>query len=154
MTPSRIAIVLVSESSLPLARLIARDLSGDTHIYSKTSLEGCEPMESVQSLVQSRFTDFEAWVFIGALGICVRSIAPCITDKYQDPAVVNVDSTGRFVVSVLSGHVGGGNQLATRVAQSIGGQAVVTTQSDNQGLWALDTMARRYGWRTTASHEE
>lgn len=88
----------------------------------------------------------EALVFIGALGICVRKIKDLINDKYTDPAVICVDSTGRFVIPVISGHVGGANDLARKIALITGGQAVITTQSDNNGLWALDTLARNYGW--------
>lgn len=92
--------------------------------------------------------DGEAIVFIGALGICVRKILPMVNDKYTDPAVICIDSTGRFVIPVLSGHVGGANELAKAIAAVIGAEAVITTQSDNCGLWALDTIAKRFGWQT------
>jgi len=88
----------------------------------------------------------EAIVFVGALGICVRRIVPLIHDKATDPAVVCVDITGRFVIPVLSGHIGGANELARQIALVTGGEAVVTTQSDRTGLWALDTLAREQGW--------
>lgn len=90
--------------------------------------------------------DGEAIVFVGALGICVRRILPMVNDKYTDPAVICVDTTGRYVIPVLSGHVGGANELARRIAAAIGAEAVVTTQSDNQGLWPLDTIAGKFGW--------
>lgn len=92
-------------------------------------------------------TEHEAIVFIGALGICVRKIQELINDKYTDPAVVCVDSTGRYVIPVLSGHVGGANDLARQIAMITGGEAVITTQSDNNGLWALDLLAGQYGWQ-------
>lgn len=92
------------------------------------------------------YDDMEAIVFVGALGICVRRIAPLVHDKYTDPAVVCVDTTGRYVIPVLSGHIGGANELARHIASVLGAQAVVTTQSDNTGLWALDTIAEDYGW--------
>ena len=82
------------------------------------------------------------------MGICVRSIAPLIGHKYTDPAVINIDSTGRFVVSVLSGHVGGANELTRDLASLLGAEAVISTQTDNTGLWALDLFSRRYGWHT------
>lgn len=91
--------------------------------------------------------DGDAIVFVGALGICVRKILPMIGDKYTDPAVVCVDSTGRWVIPVLSGHIGGANHLARLIADAIGGEAVITTQSDNLGLWPLDTLAQRFGWK-------
>ena len=90
-----------------------------------------------------------AIVFIGALGICVRKLQDIIGDKHTDPAVVCVDSTGKYVIPVLSGHVGGANDLAKDIAMITGGEAVITTQSDNTGLWALDTIAREYGWGMT-----
>lgn len=88
----------------------------------------------------------EAIVFIGALGICVRRIQTLINDKATDPAVVCVDVTGRYVIPVLSGHIGGANELARQIARVTGGEAVITTQSDLKGWWALDTLARDFGW--------
>ena len=90
--------------------------------------------------------DFDAFIFIGAMGICVRTIAPLIDDKHTDPAVICVDSMGNHVISVLSGHVGGANELARRVAAALGADPVITTQSDNAGLWALDTLEKRFNW--------
>ncbi len=88
----------------------------------------------------------EAIVFVGALGICVRKILPSISDNHPAPAAVCIDTCGRSVIPVLSGHIGGANALAQRIAEVIGATAVVTTQSDNAGLWALDTLARTHGW--------
>ncbi len=103
-------------------------------------------IDKIASLLDQEFEEFDAWVFVGAMGICVRSIAPYLRDKHHDPAVVNIDSTGRYAVSVLSGHVGGGNTLTKELASSIGAEAVISTQSDRTGLWALDTLAQEYGW--------
>lgn len=95
----------------------------------------------------------EAWqqetaiVFIGSMGICVRSIAPLLEDKKKDPAVICIDATGRYVIPVVSGHIGGANAWASKIAQAIGGIATITTQSDNTGLWALDTLDRENGWQ-------
>lgn len=88
----------------------------------------------------------DAIVFIGAMGICVRKVMPLISDKHCDPAVICIDTCGKYVIPILSGHVGGANDLAREIASAIGAEAVVTTQSDNLGLWALDTLARRFGW--------
>ncbi len=104
--------------------------------------------------LKDHWQDFDAVIFIGALGICVRSIAPALKNKYADPPVICIDSTGRFVVPVVSGHVGGANELARHIADRIGAQAVVTTQSDNEGLWALDTLGRTYGWQVEATPAE
>lgn len=107
-----------------------------------------EAGKRLAAVIEKELADYEseAIVFIGALGICVRRIADLVNDKYTDPAVVCVDSTGKWVIPVLSGHVGGANDLARHIAQIVGGEAVITTQSDNTGLWALDTIAKDYGW--------
>ena len=96
--------------------------------------------------VAKRWKDFDAFIFIGAMGICVRTIASLIEDKHTDPAVICVDSMGNHVISVLSGHVGGANELTRRVASALGADPVITTQSDNAGLWALDTLATQFDW--------
>jgi precorrin-4 C11-methyltransferase len=94
------------------------------------------------------FCSYRKILFVGALGICVRSIAPYIKDKHTDPAVVCADSKGVNVISVLSGHIGGANLLAKEIAAVVGGEAVITTQSDNAGMWALDTLGAKFGWET------
>ena len=96
--------------------------------------------------VGTRWQQFDAFIFIGAMGICVRTIAPYIKDKHEDPAVLCVDSLGVNVISVLSGHVGGANELTRQVAAILGADPVITTLSDNAGLWALDTFEKRFGW--------
>ena len=97
---------------------------------------------------EEHFCSYRKILFVGALGICVRSIAPYIKDKHTDPAVVCADSNGVNVISVLSGHIGGANLLAKEIAATVGGEAVITTQSDNAGLWALDTLGAKFGWET------
>lgn len=96
--------------------------------------------------IATNWNKFDAFVFIGALGICVRTIAPFIKDKHEDPAVVCIDSKGKNVISVLSGHVGGANELTRDIAAILGTHEVITTQSDNAGLWALDTFEKRFDW--------
>lgn len=96
--------------------------------------------------VGTRWQQFDAFIFIGAMGICVRTIAPYIKDKHEDPAVLCVDSLGVNVISVLSGHVGGANELTRQVTAIIGANPIITTLSDNAGLWALDTFEKRFGW--------
>ena len=141
------AIILISESALPLAKAIARHIK-PSKILTKAETGPLGPF------LKDHWSEYWAVVFIGALGICVRSIAPALRNKYDDPAVVCVDSTGRFVVPVLSGHVGGANEMSRELAEILCAEAVVTTQSDNEELWALDTLAGRFGWRVPLSHAE
>lgn len=92
----------------------------------------------VRAAFETCWQECGALVCIMASGIVVRQIAPLLADKYRDPAVLVLDERGRFVIALLSGHIGGANALARRVAALTGGQAVLTTSSDVQGLTALD----------------
>ena len=96
------------------------------------------------------FHESSSLVFIGAMGICVRSIAPFAEDKHTDPAVVCIDSTGKYVIPVLSGHIGGANDLSKELANLLGAEAIITTQSDNTNLWPLDTLGKKYDWTLIA----
>lgn len=154
--PNHTAIICVSAAGLALARTIASELSGEKEIFAVGAnftdcTEDVSCVSSIAELMAESFARYDAWIFIGAMGICIRSIAPYVVDKHHDPAVVNVDSTGRYVVSVLSGHVGGANDLTRLIASAIGGEPVVTTQSDRTGLWALDTLASTYGWKAVSN---
>lgn len=93
---------------------------------------------------------YDAFIFVGAMGIVVRTIAPLLCDKHTDPAVVQTDALGLHVVSVAGGHVGGANALTRRVAALLEAEAVVSTQSDLQDLWPLDLLARRFGWHVAS----
>ena len=96
------------------------------------------------------FHESSSLVFIGAMGICVRSIAPFAEEKHTDPAVVCIDSTGKYVIPVLSGHIGGANDLSKELANLLGAEAIITTQSDNTNLWPLDTLGKKYDWTLIA----
>jgi cobalt-precorrin 5A hydrolase len=91
------------------------------------------------------FSRSEALIFVSAAGIAVRAIAPHVRDKSEDPAVVVLDDAGRNVISLLSGHLGGGNELAGRIAAVTGGRAVITTATDTRGIQAVDEWAARSG---------
>jgi len=127
----KIAVIQISEAGKDIALSLQREL-------------GAKNIQRTD--VGKRWTDFDGFVFIGAMGICVRTIAPYIKDKHEDPAVVCIDSMGQNVISVLSGHIGGANDLTREVAGIIGANPVITTQSDNAGLWALDTFEKRFDW--------
>lgn len=143
----KLAIIIASDDGAKTAACIRKELKDEVFVFSVTEREECVSIDSILSFTEEHFGDYDAFIFIGAMGICVRAIAPCVASKYADPAVVNIDATGRFVVSVLSGHVGGANELTRRLARILGAEAVVTTQSDNTGLWALDTLGKEYNWK-------
>lgn len=137
-----------------MKRIIYLNDSGRTVADRILSVSSDFEAVSYKDFDMARFQECESIVFIGALGVCVRSIAPYISDKYSDPAVVCIDSLGHNVISVLSGHVGGANALCLQLARALGANPVVTTQSDMARIWQLDTLAPRFGWIADASHEE
>ena len=94
---------------------------------------------------RQRFEDAEGILFIGAMGIAVRSIAPFLESKTKDPAVLVMDEKGSFLISVLSGHIGGGNELTRLLAGRLGAAAVITTASDVNHKIALDVFAQKNG---------
>lgn len=142
------AIMLVSETGMASARLLLKEFP-EAEIFTPRYESGFTHIESTGSFTVKNFNRYDAFIFIGALGICVRSIAPCVKDKYTDPAVICVDSTGKHAISVLSGHIGGANELTEAVAGALGAEPVITTQSDLTGLWALDKLPQRFGWSPT-----
>lgn len=147
---NKIAVIIASDQGAKLALTIRQELPG-AELYSTVEREHCTPITSIQTFVSEQFSRFDALVFIGALGICVRAIAPCVHSKYTDPAVINIDSSGNHVISVLSGHIGGANRMTLRLAAILGANPVITTQSDNNDLWALDTLGQTYGWKANST---
>ena len=146
-------IILLNETALPLAHQI-QQVWTDATLVCKKRVSGCQTISSYADFLTAALPTLEGVVFIGAMGICVRSIVPLIQDKHQDPPVVCIDSTGRYVIPVLSGHIGGANELSRRLATALGGEAIITTQSDNCGLWSLDLLGKRWGWQTDATPDQ
>ena len=115
-----------------------------TERYARTvdpSLAGT----SLSRFAQQAMADCDLIVFVGAAGIAVRAVAPYLRGKAFDPAVVVIDEAGKFVIPVLSGHLGGANELAVRLAEGLGAQAVVTTATDGREVFAVDNWAKAHG---------
>jgi len=112
----KIAIIAATERGRQFARRLSKALT--THDCVFADINDCV------------FTQFDALIYICAIGIAVRKIAPFVTSKLTDPAVVVCDETGKWAVSLLSGHIGGANELAKEVAACSGSTAVITTASD------------------------
>ena len=99
--------------------------------------------ESLRSWTGKQFAACDALIFIGATGIAVRAIAPFVKSKAEDPAVLCMDDQGNYVISLLSGHLGGANELAREVAALCGAVPVVTTATDAGKRFSVDDYARR-----------
>ena len=95
----------------------------------------------VMQWAREAFADSDALLFIGACGIAVRAIAPLCRDKTVDPAVLVMDEMGRHIIPILSGHIGGANDLALLLAQKTGAEPVLTTATDVRGIPAIDSWA-------------
>lgn len=107
---------------------------------------GILPLEiSLAEWTAEAFPRDDALVFVGACGIAVRAVAPHLKDKTADPAVVVVDETGKYAISLLSGHLGGANDIAAEIAELIGAEPVITTATDLRQKFAVDDWAKRNG---------
>lgn len=131
-----------SERGAMLALKIALAFGGTAWAPAKYAGNGVLPFgASLEEWTGSRFADSDAVVFVSSCGIAMRAAAPHLKGKCEDPAVVVTDELGRNVISLLSGHIGGANDLAVRVAEITGGRAVITTATDVNGITPPDSWA-------------
>jgi precorrin-4 C11-methyltransferase len=146
--PSADTIVLaITAKGAELARRLAPQIDAQAWLPAKFAQTGESVYHgSVLDAARQAWAQSRALLFVAPVAIAVRAIAPLAQDKKLDPAVLALDESGQFVISVLSGHLGGANALARRVAQITGGQAVITTASDVSGKVALDLLAQEAGW--------
>lgn len=139
-----IAIISFTERGRLLSRRMAGALSD---FYVKrfcfhTHADGdAESFFDTMSLTERLFKDCDALVFVSACGIAVRAVAGFISSKQTDPAVIVADDCGSFIIPILSGHLGGANELARLIANKLGAQAVVTTATDTGGRFSPDSFA-------------
>ena len=130
------AVIAFTRRGAALGRSLADALGGTLHVPARFAPEAvAEAYSSLKGWTAWAWARADALVFV--------------RDKFSDPAVVSVDEAGRFAVPLLSGHVGGANELARRVAALTGGQAAVSTATDVNGLFAVDVWARERGMAIT-----
>lgn len=135
----KFAIISVTEEGQKLANDLASALKNDptvinVDIYHKNVLK---------TLVNS-FTNYDCWIGVMATGIMVRCVCPLLKSKLDDPAVLVVGENSKHVISLLSGHMGGANQFAVKIAGIIGAIPVITTATDLQGKMGIDALAHQY----------
>jgi cobalt-precorrin 5A hydrolase len=137
---ARVHIFAFTSRGLALARRLASLLAdqGDDASVEKPA--------RLSEGVASSFMQGQVLVFIGALGIAVRAVAPLLQGKDRDPAVIGVDEAGEFVIPLLSGHLGGANRHARRLARLLGATPVITTATDVNGVFAFDAFAEACGY--------
>lgn len=137
----KIALLAFTQKGLLLANRLKTQLAE----MSGISVERC-PENGLFHWTKQHFYSCDALIFIGAAGIAVRAIAPLIDKKTKDPAVLVIDECGKFVIPLLSGHIGGANALTEKVATHLRAQAVITTATDCNGLFAVDSWATEQGY--------
>lgn len=130
----KIAALAITRAGKGLAERIAARLDGCDY---------CETSDGVIATMQRLWPRYDGFICVMAAGIVVRAIATLCQDKKNDPCVLVTDERGQFVISLLSGHLGGGNALSHTIAAITGGTAVITTASDVTGHTALDLWAAR-----------
>jgi len=145
------AVYALTRRGAQLASSLVRGLAGQggAVLFLPSRLKSdfggeAEYFDSSAQALADNFHKFAAHVVVGATGLVVRHLAPLIKSKKEDPAVVVLPQDGRFAVSLLSGHLGGANRLAEEMARLTGGQAVISTATDVEGLPALEMLAREH----------
>lgn len=146
----KLAIISFTENGIKLSKTVAKRLSRrKVTLYTKCSRYTAEDLkvqrvkESLQVWTAQRMAEGDALLFIGACGVAVRAIAPNLTDKLHDVPVLVMDEEGQYVIPILSGHVGGANELARELADLIDARPVITTATDVQKKFAVDLFAKR-----------
>lgn len=146
----KLAIISFTENGIKLSKTVAKRLSRrKVTLYTKCSRYTAEDLkvqrvkESLQVWTAQRMAEGDALLFIGACGIAVRAIASNLTDKLHDVPVLVMDEEGRYVIPILSGHVGGANELAREFADLMDARPVITTATDVQKKFAVDLFAKR-----------
>jgi cobalt-precorrin 5A hydrolase len=140
-------VIALTKKGAALAKRLAAHLSSDLRVPQRFVTEADHQpgfVGPVADEIQAAFAKYSALILIMATGIAIRSIAPVLRNKQTDPAVLVIDEEGRFVISLLSGHLGGANQLTTTLAKHLKATAVITTASDINELPSLDLLAKEY----------
>jgi cobalt-precorrin 5A hydrolase len=148
----RIAAIAITGGGARLGRKLANSMAG-LELYVSSRYAGqagrtChrfDPAE-LRDLIAGIWKSYDGFVLLMATGIVVRMVAPLLESKETDPAVVVMDDAGRFAIALLSGHLGGANELAERCAFASGARAVITTATDANDLPSFDMLAREQGW--------
>ncbi|MBT9173390.1 MAG: Cobalt-precorrin-5A hydrolase [Syntrophomonadaceae bacterium] len=140
------AVLALTPHGRKLALLIGSRTGFAVYLPAKLVMPGdsVRPFDSLRDCLEEAFARERQLVLVMAAGIAVRLLAPLLVGKQRDPAVVVLDEGGRHVISLLSGHFGGGNRLARQLASAIGAVPVITTATDTAGLTAVDVLAETF----------
>nr|WP_300005461.1 cobalt-precorrin 5A hydrolase [Tissierella sp.] len=135
----KLACFSFSEKGYNLGKQISKQFYKEYSIqhFHNSQVEG-----GIKKILPWAWQQYDGLIFIAATGIAIRLINPYIDHKTKDPAVIVIDDLGRYVISMLSGHIGGANFLAEALAQQINALPIITTASDGRGIESLDLFAK------------
>lgn len=136
----KVSIIAFTDNGMEIAYKLSNSLSGTNDVDFTRCGKG-----ALSTWTEEHFSTNDALIFIGAIGIALRAIAPYIKTKTKDPAVVVVDELGQFSIPILSGHIGGANELALQISKDLGSIPVITTATDINKVFAVDTWAKSQG---------
>ncbi|MEG1205908.1 MAG: cobalamin biosynthesis protein [Angelakisella sp.] len=139
-----LALIAFTRSGCVLGEKLAALLTSIGHVAVFSPCTGTHKVDLQQWTFQN-FHTADGLIFIGATGIAVRAVAGHLVAKTSDPAIVVLDDNARFVIPLLSGHLGGANELALSLADLLDAQAVITTATDGNGVFAVDSWAKKQG---------
>ena len=142
----KISIICFTLTGQQTGEILKKALEKQKHavsLYAKSKYISDSIKESTKEWAGEQFESADGIIFIGATGIAVRSIAPYVASKKTDPAVLVTDECGKFVISLLSGHLGGANELALQAAEALHAVPIVTTATDLEGKFAVDDFAKK-----------
>ncbi len=145
-----IAVITITRQGFDLAKRLMEVLpKAQVYVsqkYQESPIQRITPFDgNMKNLLAEVFPKYEGFIFIMAAGIVVRTIAPYLKDKKYDPAIVVMDLKGKFAISLISGHLGGANELANLIAEKTGAIPVITTGTDTMGTIAPDMIAKEIG---------
>ena len=154
----RVAMIAITKHGAAQLKTIASQMPESDVIVSQKFAEVADAVPNkstvytgaLKAQIGGFFSDYDQIIFFVSLGAVVRLIAPHLKSKDEDPGILVVDDAAKFVIPVLSGHVGGANAYAEKVATLIGAKAVVTTASDVGKTIPVDILGRELGWKVEA----
>ncbi|KAF6242245.1 precorrin-3B C(17)-methyltransferase [Nitrosopumilus sp. b1] len=146
----KISIIAITKNGIETS-LKLKEVFPDWEAYAPSKFSDSNPkinwfQESTTEKIEQLFKNNEAIICLFSLGAVIRLIAPHLKDKKTDPAVIVIDDQSNFVISTLSGHIGGANKLTEDIARKIGAMPVITTAADVNKTIAVDLVGKEFGW--------
>lgn len=135
-----LAVICVTDNGEKIANKIKEKMNSklNVSIYSREIVKN----KKINNIMKDIFCSVDFIVFISSTGIAVRSIASFIKNKKYDPGIIAIDNSAKYAISLLSGHLGGANEITLELSKVLGTQAVITTATDNLGIVAPDVYAK------------